>query len=507
MKGYSKEMIELLLLIIGFSILIILSYFLFTSGVPLTRTLPVEKHQFEILGEASKNIFYARIPEIDKIFTQMLGDRIIQDDEIVYYGDGFGGINVTEIVYGYFDNYFQKNWKLSISLELRNAYILWIPNSASSSEGSISKISSINGNEVGRYYTAPSGIYGNPSRVSLDSKGNVWVGNRNTRTIVKVGLLGNSQCVDKNNNGIIETSQDLNMNGVIDPNEILAFGKDECLLSEVFLGGSGYGNFKSLGVRAVCVDQEDNVYAGMFGDKKLYYISKDGEVLNSWGIGVPPYGCFVDRNGIVWVSGVGTGNLLRFDPKTENSKTFTIGHTVYGIAPCFNEDCLVINGWGNNKLTKFNTTTNEIIFTLSKPELNKGRGIIVDQNEDIYAVSTSYGLVVKYDKYGAEIKRAPTCVNPTGVGLDILDKIWVTCLDTHIVGYDNNLNPKRRGVFGNAHYVYNFFTSYNLEIEEIERTINFGYEYDNIKRARTFHIPIPIPGEIGRSADGVLYVW
>lgn len=504
----SKEAIELTMLVVGVSIIIILSYFLFTSNAKPKAELLTEEHQYERLGEVSKDVLYTRLPSIDKTMAQMIEDRIIQDNEMVYYGQGYGGINVTKVVYDYFNNYFDKNWKFTVKLTIKNGYVLWIPNSESHDESSISKVSPFEANEIGRFYTAPSGVYGNPSRVSVDSRGNVWVGNRGVRTLIKVGLWENKQCVDKNGNGVIETSRDYNGDGQITPDEMLDFGKDECMLAEVFLGTSK-GNYDSNnnggGVRAVCVDGNDNVYAGLMNDKKLFYISKEGNILKSWDIPVTPYGCFVDRDGIVWISGAGTQKLLKYNPVTNNFQTIDIGLFVYGIAPCFKDDCLVINTWENKHLVKLNTKTNGIIFNQEKSELDKGRGLCVDENENIYAVSTANKLLVKYDRNGNKIKDVATCKDPTGAGIDNFGKVWVTCLDAHIVGYDMDLNPRKGNEFGTAHYVYNFFTSFNAKMDETIRTVSFGYDIGSGDRVRTYHIPMPVPGEIGLFGEGILY--
>lgn len=509
-------MIELSLVVVGVSIVIILSYFLFTGRTPQIKSMYSEEHEYERVGDAIQDVFYMRIPGIDKVFIQMLGDLIVNEGKIEYedgmvdYGDKYGAVNVTEIVYDYFDSYFFKRWNLTVPLVTKIGSILWIPNSQSHAESSISKINSIDGKEMGRYYTVPSNIYGNPSRVSLDSNGNVWVGNRGTRTLVKIGLFENNQCKDKNGDGIIETSQDLNMNGIIGPSEILPFKEDECLLTEVFLGGNSYGNFDSGGVKAVCVDQKDNVYAGMFNDEKLFYVSKDGNILKEWSLssyGITPYGCFVDSDGILWVSGVTTKKLLRFDPKTESFTVIDIGHVVYGISPCFNEDCLVINCWGDTALVKLNTSTNQFIFNLDKPELMNGRGVIVDSNENIYAVSSSNDLVVKYDENGVEISRAPTCDTPTGVGIDFMEKIWVTCLDSEIRRYNSSLVHEKSSDFGTGHYVYNFFTSYNVKPIFFQKSISFGYIHENVERIRTFLLKQPLPGYTGEVIDVEFKQW
>jgi len=485
------ELMEILTIVIGVSILLVLSYFLFSKTSESSSSVLTEESQYEKVTVFVSNFFYSRIPEVDKTVAQLFADRLLSDGDIVYYGERYGGLNATKIIYDYFDSYFDKQWNLSVHVKKKTINsILWIPNSYQGN--SVSKIDSRDGSETGRYYTAPSNVDGNPSRISVDSEGNVWVGNRGTRTLVKVGLLDQDQCKDKNGNGTIETSRDTDQDGLIQPNEMYPFKSDECLLAEVFLGGTDYGNFGGGGVRAVCVDREDNAYAGIYSEQKLFHVSKDGVVLKQWSLPITPYGCFVDDKGIVWISGVLTKKLGRFDPKNESIETFDIGHTVYGIAPCYKEDCLVINGWDGAKLTKFNTTAKQIIFSMNKPELNQGRGVIVDENNSIYAVSSANNLVAKYDKDGIEVARASTCGTPTGVGIDSFGKIWVTCIDSGTRRYNKELVPEIKKVFGTAHYVYNFFTSYNLKPIIIEKSLSFGY-IPSGERVRTFVIKLPLP--------------
>jgi sugar lactone lactonase YvrE len=504
MKAQTLELMEILIIVVGISILILLSYLLFSRSMEASSSATVEESQYVRVMKFVSNFFYSRIPEIDKTMAQLLADRILSDTEIVFYGERYGGLNVTKITYDYFGQYFDERWNLTISTEVKiKNSVLWIPNSGNGN--SISKVNTKDGSEMGRYYTVPSSIYGNPSRVALDSEGNVWVGNRGTRTIVKIGLLENNQCVDKNGNGVIETSRDVDQDGVIDQKEMLPFKDDECFLFEVFLGGTSYGNFGAGGVRAVCTDKNDNVYAGLYNEKKLFYVSKDGVVLGSWDLPFPPYGCFVDDNGIVWISGVTTKKLMRFDQKTGKIDSIDIGHVVYGIAPCFKEDCLVINGWEDMKLTKLNTTTNQIIFSLDKPELYQGRGIIVDENENIYAVSSGKDLIIKYDKDGNEIARASTCGTPTGVGIDAFEKVWVTCTgDNGIRRYTKDLVPEIKNAFGTGHYVYNFFTSFNLKPITLGKSLSFGY-LPTGDRIRTYVIKLPLPQPMVGGVINVLF--
>ena len=79
MKGQTKEIMEIVILVVGVSVLLTMSYFFLTSNVPQTKTLLVEQQQYERVSDAVKNLFYARIPVIEKTYAQLLGDMIEND--------------------------------------------------------------------------------------------------------------------------------------------------------------------------------------------------------------------------------------------------------------------------------------------------------------------------------------------------------------------------------------------------------------------------------------------
>lgn len=114
MKGQTKEMMEIVILIIGVSVLITTSYFFLTSDVPQTRTLLIEEQEYERVTDAVKNLFYARIPVIEKTYAQLLGDMVVNEYEIVDYGYDYGSVNVNETIHSYFESYFEENWHFKV---------------------------------------------------------------------------------------------------------------------------------------------------------------------------------------------------------------------------------------------------------------------------------------------------------------------------------------------------------------------------------------------------------
>ncbi len=92
---------------------------------------------------------------------------------------------------------------------------IWIANS---SQGTVSKIDTTSGAELGRYQTRPDGA-GSPSRTSVNRFGDVAVANRQGGVTM---VIGNSDNCDPNKNGVpgLQTST----NGTP-----LAWGEDDCV--------------------------------------------------------------------------------------------------------------------------------------------------------------------------------------------------------------------------------------------------------------------------------------
>ncbi|MBU5688818.1 MAG: hypothetical protein KQA41_01145 [Candidatus Aenigmarchaeota archaeon] len=508
MKGQSKELVELTIVVVIIIVIGLITYFFLSSRTISKKNIQVEEKQFYHIGDVSKNIFYTKIPGIDKTLSQLLSDRMMSESDEIFYGEGYGIINVADFVNYYLSQYYSENWNLTVILILRNINPMWFPNSESST---ISKVSSSDGFEMARYYTVPDNLFpnikGNPSRIGVDSKGNAWIGNREYPSIVKIGLKENGQCVDKNRNGIIDTSFDKNRNGIIDQDEILPFNQDECILKNIEFRNVQGKYF----VRAVCIDKNDNVYAGLFDAKKMFYIDgKTGEIIKEKEMPSTLYGCFVDKNNKVWFSTLSPA-LILYDPSTDNVFNFDLGScTNYGISPCRKSDCMLVNCHEEYKIIKISTSKEDfgkIIQTINV-EFDGGKGIITDEEDNIYTVFSKSNKIAKYDSNGNFIKSADTCNTVHGVGIDSEKKVWVACSDSYVVSYDENLNFLSSHSFGDIHYVYNFFTDYNVKINEIKNIASYGKNFNDIdpSRIRTFHFPIPLPGS-SMYAEAILYVW
>ena len=95
-----------------------------------------------------------------------------------------------------------------------NTNLIWVANTG---EGSVSKVDVRTFEELGRYSTGH-----DPSRTSVNSAGDVYVGNRAGYSLTKISALG-TECPDTNGDGVVTTSSG---------HDVLAWGQDDCVLCE-----------------------------------------------------------------------------------------------------------------------------------------------------------------------------------------------------------------------------------------------------------------------------------
>jgi hypothetical protein len=325
--------------------------------------------------------------------------------------------------------------------------VLWVANAG---EDTLSKIDTNTGRELARYRTGfGNGPFGNhgafagpaPSRSAVDINGNAYILNRHfdgrVPVLMKVLTEG---FIDRNGNGSADTSIDANNsgtitfdetkplvdsngNGIVDPNEI----QDERVVwaSRIQLP-TGPSEAGALG-RAMCIGTDGNLWIGMFNTQRYYKVSAvDGSILSGpHSVPWQPYGCLVDRNGILWSASL-SGRLGRLDTGTPASTAaFDDASQNYGIA------------LGNGKVylgaisaafgfRQFDPLTNQF----STPGGSKGfvsTGISVDGAGAIWTGSYNGGGVRKYDKdAGTELCAGASQSNSEtrGVIVDADNNVW-----------------------------------------------------------------------------------
>jgi streptogramin lyase/PKD repeat protein len=317
---------------------------------------------------------------------------------------------------------------------------IWIPNS---NEGTVSKYDILTGKELGRYYTGPTSN-GDPSRTTVDLNGNVWFGNRNTGTVVKIGLLENGQWIDKDGDGEADTSQDINGNGVIESGEILPWGQDECVLYEVLLGDSGSGP------RGIAIDANNDVWAGtnsISGVNKFYHIDGDtGEIIGEDTILISPYnayGAIIDSYGNIWCScGPSVHQVIKIDPETKAITPVSLYYPPYGLGIDKNGH-LFVSGHGTDLVSKIDVETNTVLKSAPQGDIYS-RGVTVTDDGDVWIVNSQNGNLTRLDnelnfKATIDIGAGNWEATSTGAAVDSQGKVW-TC--NYNDGYLHRIDPE-----------------------------------------------------------------
>jgi hypothetical protein len=210
-----------------------------------------------------------------------------------------------------------------VSIDAQQATDLWLVNTA---ESTISRWDPTSDppEELGRYRVGlPAGECPGeccwadgcnmPSRVAIDSDGNAYIASRGFQfqgTVTKIAAQLN-ECIDRNNNGRIDTSRD----GVP-----LDYDADECVLWTQPVGE------RNAVLRALTIDIGDAenpdgyVWVGGYNTRKLYKLNPTtGETMTTVDIEVQPYGAVVAGTGVIYVSTLGEGRLQSVNSRTNEA--------------------------------------------------------------------------------------------------------------------------------------------------------------------------------------------
>lgn len=374
--------------------------------------------------------------------------------------------------------------QLQLNSTLTTYKTMWIANAG---EDTVSKIDTETGKELARYRTwfGPAGQpgyvnhWGNawsgaaPSRTCVDSEGNLYVANRHfdnlAPDVIKIFASGG---IDRNGNGVIDTSYDANGNGVIDPAEIMPMGdangnkmidpneiKDERVAWVAKVGAAGsYG-------RSLAIDADGNIWLGCYNTKNYWKISPvDGHIL-AGPIDVSPnspYGSIVDGNGILWGASLGN-TLLKLNTRTLAKKVYNHGYASdYGIA--IGNNSVYLAAQANYSFIKFDPAT-ETFSTPASGTRFPCMGIAVDSQGSIFCGGNTsdgwnHGGVTKYDKNNNQLwsKTYQPGGNGEvrGVVVDSDDNVWLILRTIDKIAKFRGTDGAPLGVFpvGNQPYTY-----------------------------------------------------
>jgi hypothetical protein len=352
-----------------------------------------------------------------------------------------------------------------LQLNLQTAPFPFI-NVAASARGTIVRINTMTGQIIGEYLTAPAGLGADPSRTTVDQFGNVWAGNRAEATgglgsVVKVGLIiGGTRvnadgtpnptgqylappydyntCVDRDNDGLIKTSNGLGnilpwpnvTDGAGGVTALVQDADDECI--QIFQ------RVNADNVRHVSVDANNNVWTGgNFGADNAFDLlsGSTGQILASFDVGVGGYGGLVDGNDVLWSSNRGPGpiTVLRYDTNgtittADDTWSTLFAGNAYGLGIDTNGH--VWNSqWTTNMIHEF-APSGAFLGMYWTFGASSDRGVVVTPADNHVWIANSGGSdVSRLDNTGTLVSVIPLPgTTPTGVAVDAAGKVWATCL-------------------------------------------------------------------------------
>ncbi|MBI2894441.1 MAG: hypothetical protein HYY06_12895 [Deltaproteobacteria bacterium] len=324
--------------------------------------------------------------------------------------------------------------------------LIWVANSW---EGTVSKLDTRTGEELGRYLTGPSDEM-DPSRTAVDRAGNVAVANRGLSSATYV-LAGD--CPDRNGDGVVTTSS----GGA----QVLPWGSDECMKWHTPVGDPGAV------ARGTVIEErggldgvfDEYVWVGAFEEQRIYEIRADDGTLTGRVADTSPtypYGAALGPGNKIWVCG--EGRLAELDTSTLEVTQHPLPgwRETYGIT--VDRDG---NVWTGGSLQRFSPSTGSWDW----PELDEEEwvgGVAADAAGSVWAAQGHEGGILRVDSATLEVTWVQTGGYEHGIAVDHDGMIWGIDFegDTATVLDPSSLDFERvRPPFAGA-YTYSDMTGY-----------------------------------------------
>jgi MYXO-CTERM domain-containing protein len=263
-----------------------------------------------------------------------------------------------------------------------------------------------------------------PGRVAVDTNGDVWIVNRafgRQGTLSKFsGNIGH--CIDRNNNGVIDTSKDVDNNGVIDannPQEYLG-QNDECILTTIPVGGIGDCP------RSVAVDKKGKIWVGTCcGGYKIYRFNPNEPVALEATLQMPAGACMYSAasgGDYVFFSNRGPNSTIRVNIDTLQVQNVNCGYETYGVVGDPGGGWAWLGGYGESYIRKADFTNNTCT---SIPTVGQVTAMTLDLQGNVWAAGYSAGTVMKFSPAGVLMGTyAAGGSNPHGLSVDFAGNIW-----------------------------------------------------------------------------------
>jgi len=346
---------------------------------------------------------------------------------------------------------------------------IWI---SSFNVNEISKVDTLTMTELARYKTGPGNQ--NPSRTAVSADGRFVVVNNRTGGRATMVAANEADCIDKNGNGTIETSQN--------KNNVLAWDADECVRWSVPLPFAGSVQSGPRGVTWTpgewsyeeCKYVEPKVWVGyLAAGGAAHFARLDGEtgvieetqIAPGWkGSGFAPYGAALDPQFRPWFTSL-RGEFARVntdeDPITVTRITPPNNVQSYGFT--VDEDGNPWFGGCSGPVTVYDQKAQT--FTSVPGTSACHRGMAADKKY-VWVASNGPCGIVQIDREARTLiakHNTNPCSTAIGVSIDVEKNVWVVDQGGFAWKFDPENVPgmKKVDVLG-SHYVYSDMTGGQL---------------------------------------------
>jgi len=378
---------------------------------------------------------------------------------------------------------------ITLSMDESQAHAIWVANTGDLADvaslpvyarGSVSKLDSKTNRELARYISV---LYAsvdtagnptmltdmgdstpNPSRTAVDQRFDAYVANRahsgngdeannNQQTVTKYAD-DPSHCVDRNNNGMIDTSSDIDGNGTINTDLTLPVGtrefwgtEDECILWTVKVGDvGGWARALAVGVAAGPDQDVGSIFVGLYRAQKACELNAEtGATIQC--VDTPnfrSYGAAADSTGRTWFvsrdSGANDLGFLENGVWTQVTNPNPCGNVndpnPYGMTvDADNRVYIAMANCPSNHVSRYDHDNAATWTQVSIPGGGTGRGAAVSRKHLWVAISgagtneyrNGSDRVEQFDLTNlAHIAthRMPNGRSPVGIGVSFDGSIW-----------------------------------------------------------------------------------
>jgi hypothetical protein len=315
---------------------------------------------------------------------------------------------------------------------------IWIADTA---EGKLSKVDTKTLVEVGRYWTCPAqSQMCDPSRTAVNLHGDAVVTNRTAMpgSITKFAA-SKKDCIDRNDNGVIDTSTG--------PNDVLAWGQDECMIWHTPLPSLPQFPGDNHGARATSWNGTEDpltgrggyVYVGTCPNlgaafNMVFKINGDDGVVEDWtevpGLGCA-YGGAMDGEGGFWMYDFQHMALVRLDLATYAVESHPVS-CGYGMTA---DNVGGVWATGGSCASRIDRATG-VETVIQVPSVWSLRGVAIGRGKsDGYAWSADTdGSLVQFDLATLTLVKVypiePGC-SMVGASVDYEGYVWTVCQSTN----------------------------------------------------------------------------